>query len=69
MKFSSLDPLIEDGMAPYFTEGDGLPGSPGFSASVGVNHGWQLSSNLFGDLVVHEPQVGSCGERRCHRRR
>ena len=52
MEFSSLDPLIEDGMAPYFTEGDGLPGSPRFSASVGVNHGWQLSSNLFGDLTL-----------------
>lgn len=66
MEFSSLDPLVEDGMAPYFTEGDGLPGSPRFSASIGVNHGWQLSSNLFGDLTLsvnhksdHVASVGS----------
>ncbi|MYE82584.1 MAG: TonB-dependent receptor plug domain-containing protein [Gammaproteobacteria bacterium] len=66
MEFSSLEPTIENAMSPHFTEGDGVPGTPDFSASFGVNYGRQLSPNLLGDLTLswnhkaeHVASVGS----------
>ena len=69
MEFSSLDAGIAMGMAPYFSEGDGVPGTPDFSASLGANYGWQLSSNMMGDLTLswnhkssHVASVGATEE-------
>ena len=52
MEISTLDPIIGAAMAPYFTEGDRVPGTPDFSSSIGVNYGRQLSSNLYGDFTL-----------------
>ena len=66
MEFSSLDPVIEVAMAPLFRAGDGLPGTPPFSSTVGVSYGRQLLSNMFGEFTLswnhkdgHVSAVGS----------
>ncbi len=66
MEFSSLDPIIEGAMAPFLEAGDGVPGTPPFSSSVGVAYSRQLSSNMYGDFTLtwnhkdsHVASVGS----------
>ncbi len=69
LEFSSLDPVIESAMGPFFSEGDDVPGTPPWSASISALYGWQISDTIGGDLLVsyshkdgYSASVGSLDE-------
>ncbi len=51
-EFDDLDPIIAAAMAPDFSEGDDVPGTPPFSASVSALYGWELGNGIGADLLV-----------------